>query len=369
MNRIQNWKNMYNGKNGFRIILSGLLIISMMLSVAGCGNSGDKKDSAKKSKDGVVMTMDEYEVTLSEFNIYLLQYLSMQQLNPEDVKSEDVEEIKNTVVSQMKLEIIEYLLAQKTEDLNISEEDEAAVSTNVEGFIDTYGEELLGTYGIDKADVEKLFHEQMYINALVKKAKSDMAEDYKKKYEEEYKDKKFHSVTYALFPSIEYDEENNPVTDDNGEYVSLSKEELDAQKEKASELKERADSGEELEALIEEYGISAYSGTERNYEGAYSEELNQVIAGMENGDISDVVETDAGFMVVRMDNTDDTDYKEYVIQYAATDQANGKITQLQQNWIDMSGLAGVEPDKEMLSDVDIKSMCKKMVKAGIYETK
>ena len=119
--------------------------------------------------------------------------------------------------------------------------------------------------------------------------------------------------------------------------------------------------------LIKEYDIEASSGEERNYDGAYSDELNKVLEDMKEGDISDVVETDAGYMVVRMDNPDDTDYKEYALHYAAMQSVQTQIGTLQQSWIKEAGCESLEPDADAIAKIDIKELCKQMKENGIYE--
>jgi parvulin-like peptidyl-prolyl isomerase len=359
-----------------RICMAVLLVSILLLGCFGCGNSSSDssektaKDTGEKTAkvedDSTIMTLGEYDVSLSEFNLYLIQYMSMQLTEPEDMTDELASSTIETVLSEMRLELVEYLVALSTEDVTVSQEDLDSVETSTSNYIETYGEDFLAQYGISQEDVEQLFTEQVYISALTDKAKADMKEDYYQQYSEEYSDKTFHSVYYALFPSVEYDDDGNAKTDDDGEYISLSDDEMKEQKEKAEELQKRAVAGESLEDLIEEYGISMCSGAEHNYSGAYGEDLNKVIEGMDTGDISDVIETEAGYMVVRMDNPDDTDYKEYAIQYAATQKSNDMITQMQQNWLSASGYADAEADEDKLKDVDVKQLCQDMKDQGLY---
>lgn len=352
-------KTKYN-KKIIAVLLLGCVVI------AGCMGCGKKTVSVEDGKKTVVMKLNDYEVTLSEYNLFAIQYMMMQGMNPDDITSDKIDSMKTEIASEIKLEIVEYLLAQQTDGVEVSDDAKAEITTNTDNYIDKLGEDFLSQYGIDKDAVTQLFTEQAYIQALTDKAKQDLADDAYKDNAEKFKDTDFHTVYYALFPSIQYDKDGNAVTDDNGESVSLSEDELKKQKQKAEELQKRAAKGEKLEDLIEEYGISAYSGEERNYQGAYEDKLNQVVDNMEKGDISDVVETDAGYMVVRMDNPKDDDYKEYALHYAAMQTANSMITTLQQNWVAASGCKDVEPDEDAIKSVDFKGMCQKMKDNGVY---
>ncbi len=346
-----------------KAILSMAMAVLLLFSLVGCGETSV---SVEDGKNTVVMTFGDYDVTLSEYNLYAIQYLTMQALDPSSITESQLETMRSDIESEIKLEIVEYLLAQTTEGVEVAEEDIEAIQTNTDKYIEQYGEDFFQQYGIDRAAVEQLFTEQAYISALVDKAKADMAYDAYDENVEKFEGITFHSVYYALFPSIEYDEDGNIVTDSSGNSVLLSDEQLKEQKSKAEELQKRAKAGESLEDLIEEYGIAAYSGEERNYSGAYTEELNKVVEGMKKGDISEVVETDAGYMVVRMDNPDDADYKDYALKSAAMQYANDTITTLQQNWVTASGYANVEADTDAVAKIDLKQLCEELKAKGIY---
>lgn len=350
-------------KETIKKIVISITMLSLILSLTACG---DKGVSVEEAKDTVILKVADYDVTLSEYNIYLLQYLSMQQLDPEKITEEDMENIEAAVFSELQLEILEYLLAKETDGIEIKQKDLDDAKNNAKEYVKNIDKHLLDYYGIDEESVEKLLTEQVYINALMDKSRKDLTEEFTKSFTEDYKDTKFHSVYYALFPSCEYGEDGKVKVDEGGNPIELSKDELKKQKENAEELQKRAAKGEKLEDLIAEYGIEAYSGEEKNMDGAHSKELNELVKSMKKGDISDVVETDAGYMIVRMDNTDDKEYKEYVINYAASDKANNTIPQLQQSWITASGLQAPNPDKDKMKNSDIKKMCEKLKKYGIY---
>lgn len=352
-------KKLWNKK----AIVSVLMTFILVFCCVGCGGGTVSVEDAKST---VVMTLNEYDVTLSEYNLFAIQYLMMQSMNPEDITEEKIETMKTDIASEVKLEIVEYLLAQKTEGVELTEEATAEIETNTNNYIEKLGEDFLAQYGIDKDAVTQLFTEQAYINALTAKAKQDLADDAYEDNAKQFEGIDFHTVYYALFPSVEYDENGNPVVDEAGQNVALSEDVMKEQKKKAEELQKRAADGEKLEDLIEEYGIAASSGEERNYQGAYDDKLNAVVDKMDKGDISEVVETDAGYMIVRMDNPKDDDYKEYALHYAAMQTANSMITTLQQNWLSASGCADVEPDEAALKKVDYKGMCKKLKENGVY---
>jgi len=358
------------------------LIIVQMLCVfmlAGCsGNAqqaqgegvalvGEQIISVEDAKKTVVFTIEEEDVTLDEMYLYYIQYLFNNKVTAEQMNDAKKAELDSTVVSQMMVDTVEYLLALQMEELEVTDEDLAESQKGAENFYNFFGEGTLANYGIDKATVEELFRKQTYVAAVTNKAIEDLSKSNLEQYEEEYKDLNFHSITYALFPSIAYDEEGNKVSDEAGNNVSLSESEMKQQLAKAQELQKRAASGEKtMEELIEEYGVSHCSGVERNYEGAYAKELNDVVKALNEGDVSEVITMDAGYMVARMDKKNDQEYKDYMISYAAQQMAQSLLPKMQEKWAEQAGLDKVVVDEKTVSAIDAKAICGEMKMKGLY---
>jgi len=372
-------KNMIS-KKVFAVVLSATMMFSLVLTGCGnassTGNGSDGTDTSTSSEadnskeaaanSNVIMTIEDYDVTVGLYKLYLIQYLynnKVASINLDDTK---IEEMQTEIMNELELEIVQYLLAQKTEGVVVDDDALKVSETTAASFHSCFGEKFLTEQGISYDDVLDLFTKQAYISRLKDKSIEDLKNDYKKSIDEQYKDYQFVSMYYALFPIVQYDENNEAVKGDDGNAVSLSDEEIAKQLEAANELKARADKGESLEDLVEEYKVASYSGTERNYIGAYNEELNNVVKSLKKGDISDVVETPAGYMVVRMDNENDTEYRDYVIAYTAGKQADNTFSTLQTNWLKASGVQNIEPNKDVINSVNIKEICQKMEKNGYY---
>ncbi len=340
-----------------------VLCMQLLLACVLTGCSGEKV-SVEEGKSTVVLSIEDYDVTLSETYLYLIQYCYNNSLDAADVTEIAEAGIIDTTMKQLKLEVVEYLLAVET-GIEPSEEKMAEAKVSAENFYNYFGADFLGTYGIDQACVEDLFVRQAYINTMTDKAVSDLSEEYLAQFEKDYADLKFHTVYYALFPSVEYDAEGNAMKDDAGNAVPLSEDVMKEQLAKAEELRSRALAGESMEDLVTEYGIAHCSGIERNYEGAYAGELNTVVAGLATGDISEVVKTDAGYMVVRMDNPDDLEYKDYMIRYLAYQNANQLLPTMQESWMTQSGAGNIMPDQTVLEQVDVAAICKDMTRRNL----
>jgi len=359
-----------------RMISLIMISVILMFTLAGCNKTqqasgdlslvGEEVISVKEAKDTVMFTVEDESVTLDEMYLYYIQYLFNNKVKASDLNEGKINELKSTVVSQMMMETVEYLLALQMEEIEVTEETLASVQASADNFYNFFGKDTLSHYGIDKDTVDKVFRKQAYVTAVTGKAIEDLSVTTKEQCEEEYKDLVFHSITYALFPSVEY-KDGVVVKDDQGNAVNLSEDKLKEQLSKAQELRKRAMAGEKtLEELIEEYDISYCSGVERNYEGAYAAELNDVVKKMENGDFSDVIKTDAGYMVARMDNKNDTEYRDYMITYVANQQAQSLLPKMQEKWAQQAGLDSVAVDETALSAIDAKAICEEMEMKGYY---
>lgn len=344
------------------ISVAGLVIGS----IAGCQNKTDTLVfTPEQAQSTEALKVEDYSVKQDLFYLYLMQYIYNNTLEASEITDTSKQTAIDYTVGELQLEMVEYQLALVTENVTVSEEELAQAKKSAQLFCQTFPEKLLNCYGITMETVEMLFEQQIYVNALTKQTVSDLATDLYAQYEEKYADFVFQSVYYVLFPSVRYDESGNAVTDDEGNVVELSESELKEQEKKAQEVKRRADSGEALEDLAEEYGVAYCSGIERNYSGAYEEKLNEVLASMEEGDISDVVETDAGYMVIRMDNADDTDYKKYWLSYMANDYANNLLPTLQQTWMSAVTISDSDLNQEVVDALDLKKLCEKMEEFGV----
>ena len=362
-----------------KIVSLALASVMTLALLAGCGDNasssisngvsivGEQVVSVEDAKKTVVFTIEEEEVTLDEMYLYYIQYLFNNKVTPEQMNDAKKAELDSTVVSQMMVDTVEYLLALQMDELEVTEEELEQSKVSAENFYTFFGEESLKNYGIDKATVEELFRKQVYVTAVTNKAIADLAESNLEQYKEEYKDMNFHSITYALFPSLKYTEDGEKVLNEDGTQKSLSESEMKDQLAKAKELQKKAASGEAtMEELIEEYGISHCSGVEKNYEGAYVEELNEVVKSLEEGEISAVIQTDAGYMVTRMDKKNDQEYKDYMISYAAQQMAQSLLPKMQEKWAQQAGLDSVKVDEKTVSEIDAKGICSMMKMKGLY---
>lgn len=360
-------------------IIAQMLCGSMLLAMVLTGCSGDASEaesvslvgkqvvSVQEAKETVVFSIQGEPVTLDEVYLYYMQYIFNNKISADAMTEEKRSQCDSSVIGQVMLDTAEYLMALKMDDLKLTDEEMEQAKVSADNFYKYFGEDTLANYGIDEESVEKLFEKQAYVTAVNNKAIADLSESNMEEFEKQYKDLNFHSITYALFPSVKYDENGNAVLDKEGKQITLSSEEMKEQLEKAGEFYEKAVAGQQsMEELTKEYGIEHCSGVERNYEGAYSKELNDVVKKLNEGDISEVITTDAGYMIARLDKKNDEEYKEYMISYAAQQRAQELLPKMQESWAEQAGLDYVVVDEAVVDAVDVKALCSEMKMKGYY---
>ncbi len=178
----------------------------------------------------------------------------------------------------------------------------------------------------------------------------DLSEDYLKEAKEDYGDKTFIEAYYVFFPKQK--------TDDDGNAVDLPAEDIAKAKQNAQDVRERALAGESLEDIGKDYGEDSgvMAETQRTFIGIYEEALNKMLSGMKNGDISEVYEDTAGYMVMEMRNNNDTDYRDYFIQSYAQQKAQEAYSSMESVWVKAMNVSDddiIGDTWEQLSIVDI----------------
>lgn len=357
-------------KSIFRRLLMGVCICLLCCNfMAGCGKDGETVDGSRE-----VMNISGNAVYLSDYYMYLMQYLYNYNLRPEQLTQETIDTMMASATNDLKAEMVRRNLVEEA-GLEGSEAQQEMIGTMVTAFRGTFGDEFLNAYGVDETSVRNMVSRQLDTYLITEKAAEDLRTEYMLQYEEEYKDYQFRDLYYVLFPSIrlEYDENGALVVDDAGNPFPLSEEEKEEQLALAEEFRERAaegvssnDASASMESLAVEYGIEGFSGKQYYVNGLYDEELSRVVEGLSDGEISEVIPTDSGYMIVRMDNSNDTAYKEQMITQLAAQSAEENKEALVQSWIVEAAVGDIQPDQELLNTIDITALCNEMMERGIW---
>lgn len=326
-------------------ILTAILCIACLLT--GCRDNG--QSNGKTPSEVLVLSVGGEEVHLDEVNYYGLSFLNGLHMPPDtDMSayySEEYPTMNDALKAQLLMQIrqtkILYLKAVE-QGITLSEEDEKNVRELVDEYMKSYDAARLEELGLDQEVLTQIYTQmQMILNLeakLANEAESQESESYG-------------TIDNLVFLTIEVDEDGNAVVDENGNYISLSREEQEKQKALAEEVMEKLKNGESAEDLIEEYDLSATSGevhgTTESLRTAYN---------LKDGEVSDVLLEDFGYNVVKMVALEDKDYTEKVNAYHAQTEAKKVVEQQENAWFEEFSISDEDVNEEVWKAFDLQDL-------------
>ena len=303
------------------------LMSAMTMALTGCsvGNSVDNSAEAA-NVDGV-------SIPLGEVNFYLrYQQTQMSMYSGyfgEDFMNQDLtgtgtiygETVKDTVVQTLEEY---YLVEEHAEDLGISltDEDKAAAEEAADAFLAANDSKTLKAMSADKETVTHVLE----LMALQNKAYEDRAATIDTNVTDEEAAQK--TITYVRSST-------NGTTDENGDTVDLTDEELAAKKEALNQIRDEAGADGDLDAAAENHDLSAVT---TSY-GADDENLNADIKTaaetLSDGEYADIIEGDNAYYLVRMDSTFDREatdnHKQVILTQREKDAYTAWVDSLKEN--------------------------------------
>lgn len=308
-----------------RIISILLAILCTACLLSGCKDNG--KGSEVSPSETVVLTVGGEEISLSEVNYYGLSFLNGLHM-PENTDmnayySQDYptlnDALKAQLLTQMRQTKILYLKAIE-EGITLSEEDEKKVKELVDEYTKSYDAEKLERLGLNQEVLTHVYTQMQMILNLETKLAAEV---------ESGEVVSYGTIDNLVFLTIEVDENGNAVVDEDGNYVSLSKEEQEKQKALAEEVMQKLKDGETAEALIEEYDLAATSGSVHG-----TTESLQKTYNLKDGEVSDVLSNNFGYSVVKMVALEDKDYTDRVGAYNTQSAAQEAVQSQESAWFD-----------------------------------
>lgn len=255
-------------------------------------------------KNKAVATVNGEEIPYEVANFYVrynqatIESYYMQQLG-EDMWSQELSEGK-TYEESMKEEFIGalkkmYILEDHMKDykVELSDKDKESIKKAAKQFMEDNDKKTLEFMTASQETVERVMTlmtiEQRMTTAIQADADTKVSD-------KEAAQKK---MTYVSFPFSTTDEEGNTkqATDDE-------KKEL---KKKADELKEQADKGGDMTKLAEKAGQKAVPMTFDKDNTTVNADLIKAADKLKKGEVTEVISTDDGYYVAKLDSTFDKD--------------------------------------------------------------
>lgn len=359
-------------KKIFKKIVTGALATAMTFGIlTGCGDSSgfNINYTVEEASTTKVLVIGDYDIYMNEIMVYTLQALCVDGYSSDDFDEDLEEEEKERILSLLRENKIIYDVAIHN-DAELDEDDLETVQESVDNFFARFNEEFVNAYGLTEDIVYEVFCEQALVSKFENDMKNQMGQDINDDLDEAYADYNFHSLYYFVFPTVEVDENDEPATDDDGNYISLTDEEKEKVYAQAEEALEKLRDGADYEEIAEEYGVSDYSTKRSGYVGGYEDDdYNDAIDSLDNGECTDIIETSVGYTISYMISANDEDIKELYVYSLASDYLDSEFETLETSWLS-SIPVDTENDLEgtVWEDVVLKDIVLDLESAGILST-
>lgn len=327
--------------------LAGVMAVGML---SGCGS---------KELDGTktVATVDGTEIPMGVVSLYARQqqqqtiamYLSF--LGSADniwdqTADEETGETYGDQAVTTTLESIEkmYLLKAKAADygVELTEEDETAIADAASEFMAANSEETIKELGVTEDQVKTLLELQTIQNRIydpiVEEGNITVSDD---------------EANQSGFTYVSISTSGDDLTDEDKETKKEQAQEiLDQMKEDpTADMSEIAQAVDESYSAVEGNFTTKESEDEDSSSSAYPDEVLEVLRGLAEGEVaSDIIETDTGYYVVRLDEMLDEEATESKRESLQSSKESTYYTETLAQWLED---AEVEVDEKVLKTLEI----------------
>lgn len=297
-----------------------LLNVMLVFSLCACGRSEEWIFSLNGQE------LDSKDVAAFAY-VYVAEY------NIKDEKQlEEIYEGSTTYQEYHKQElendIIETVLLYnqaKEEGIRLTAEDKERLVTNTTNVWSRFkGLEL--QEDVSKSDIEKVCEMKLlgeaYLDAVSKSTdnpseKKDEDSDSQDEGEEKANvtTDRYVKVYQVTFPIVEFDDDGMVRSDEAGNLIAISATEVAKQKEEATRFAEAAGAGSDIEMLLGDLS-DGVTGVEKylKYDDL-SGDYQHAIDVISEGEVSDVIESEYGFYVVKLLEKDSVDFRTTITTY------------------------------------------------------
>lgn len=323
--------------------LAGFLIFAMILtSLTACGAGKKKDDDSSGGKtEGALYTPDEVKtlevLKLGDETIYMdtiLIYLIMEykQVN---VTEDNLKALPDTLKPQALNSLCEtYAIYKAAMDsgLTYSEEDEATAKTYADAFIESC-RTVLDKCGISDEKVYEEYRKQMVVEKFKHDEKNRIGQEKTAEYKKQYDNVRFFRACSIIFPTVKVNAENNPVTNSDGSYATVTDAEKKTAYENAVKARDEIIAGADYKEVLAKYEVEPYSSEATSYEGFSKENGgDDSLEKLKNGEATEIKETDLGYSFFVMTNEDDPELREYYIEYLVNNDVDVAYDYEENKW-------------------------------------
>ena len=309
----------------------------VMIFLSGCGNvkltTGlTRKQFAKI--DGTTVSMDMAKLMLGEYKYSYEQLFDEQvwQKTVNDMTTEDY--IKNMVKDNVENIIMAHNLAVSL-DIEPTDDEKERIRMASEEYIETLGESDVSEEAV-REFYQRLLVAEKGFYGITDSVDTRVSTD----------EARVISVQYIFFSTMCYDEEHN--------VVSISEIEKQTKKNLANRVHNKLQEDVDFLALAKEYSDDVRNFTQFG-RGEYVKEFEEAAFNMDSGDISDVIETEYGYYIIKCINYNiESNFEEQcekVVLARRRDIYTGQYTEYASN-------RTVQYNSKFWEDIDMKELSK-----------
>lgn len=294
-----------------------VILICIIFCASGCDNTKlttglTRKQFAKI--DGTTVSMDMANLILGEYK-YSYEQLFDEQVWDKKVSDVTTEEyIKNIVKDNIEDIILAHNLAASM-NIGLTDDEEERIKIAAKEYLET-----LGDTDIREDEVVEFYQRLL----VAEKGFYGITESVDTRVSTD--EARVISVQYIFFSTICYDEEGN--------IVPMEESAINSKKKLAKQVRKQLEEGADFLMLVSEYSDDVQN-TVKLGRGEYIREFEEAAFDMESGDISDVIETEYGYYIIKCINynleSDFEEQSEKVVLARRKDIYVGKYTEYASN--------------------------------------
>jgi foldase protein PrsA len=318
--------------------LAGALMVS---ALSGCG----------VNTTATVATLGNQEISLGVANFMSkLEQASVDEMYRsyfgDDIWEQDLMGSGSSMQEDTKSSVMEslhemYTLQNKMSEyqVSLSDEEVSAIQAAAEAFMNHNTKATLREMGATQEIVEEML--TLY-TIQYKMQQAIYAEA-----DTEVSDSEANMRAYTM---VEFDTSGYYDSDYN--YVTYTDEEIEVIGENAVEVYTAIEDPQDLETVAEEYGYSASNGTYDEDDDTLDESVKTALDALKEGEMSEVIATDAGYYIVRLDSETDEEATEQNRQNIIAERQDALYTETLESWQEEDGWT---VDEKVLAKIQFTS--------------
>ncbi|MGF0033413.1 peptidyl-prolyl cis-trans isomerase [Bariatricus sp. SGI.154] len=320
------------------LAMAGMMAVT---SLTGCGSL---------KEDDVAVTVNDKEITAgvanfyaryvqAQYETYYSAYLGDDMWNSEASEGKTYEEsVKDSVLKELETMV---LLEEHMDEyeVSLSDEEKEVIDKSVKEFDEANALDDKELVSGSKETVKRI----MTLMAIQQKMKDAIQAGVDTEVSDEEAAQK--SMQYVLFSYTS--------TDENGESVDLTDEEKAEVKNQATAFAEGAKAAEDFSAYATEQGAEAKTATFDAESTSPSEDLIKAADALEEGGVTDVIETDTGCYVAKVTSLLDREATDSKKQTIISEREQQLYTDTCDEWLDK---AEIKVHESVWKKIDFSDM-------------